>query len=116
MKNKFKAGKLMQKLSINIKEVDFEQKKFVDKVEMAIVASTKSQNNLVDELKQQGKIVASVKVEELYLDKAKTRQAVADFVSTQISDKVVCESIISHIVKALDGACVFKKPPVVRKK
>ena len=106
----------MQKLSINIKEVDFEQKKFVDKVETAIVASTKSQNNLIDEMKEQGKIVASVKVEEIFLDKAKTRQAVADFVSTQVNDKAVADSIISHIVKALDGACVFKKPPVVRKK
>ena len=106
----------MQKLSINIKEVDFEQKKFVDKVETAIVASTKSQNNLIDEMKEQGKIVASVKVEEIFLDKGKTRQAVADFVLTQINDKAVAESIISHIVKALDGACVFKKPPVARKK
>ena len=106
----------MQKLNIKIKEVDFEKKQFVDKVETAIVASTKSQNNLIDYLKEQGKIVASVSVEEIFLDKGKTRQAVADFVETQINDKAVSDSVIAHIVKALDGACVFKKPPVARKK
>lgn len=82
----------------------------------AIVASTKSQNNLIDEMKEQGKNVGTVKVEEIFLDKQATATAVAEMVSKQIKEEEIAKAVCSHIVKALDGACVFKKPPVVRKK
>lgn len=112
----------MQKLSITITTpvaVIKDGKPVVEfnrEIVNAIVASTKSQNNLVDEMKARGQNVGTVKVEELFLDKQATATAVAEMVATQVKDEVVAKAVVSHIVKALDGACVFKKPAVSRKK
>lgn len=112
----------MQKLSISVNTPVAVMKDGKPVVEIkkeivsAVVASTKSQNNLIEEMKEQGKNVGTVKVEEFFLDKQTTANAVAEMVAKQIKEEEIAKAVVSHIVKALDGACVFKKPPVVRKK
>lgn len=81
-----------------------------------IVASTKSYNNLIENLKQENKIPTNSEVVDLFIDKAKTVNLIKDFISKEINDKETAEYVTNHIIKALDGACVFKKPPVVRAK
>lgn len=112
----------MQKLSISVNTPVAIMKDGKPVVEIkretvsAVVASTKSQNNLIEEMKEQGKNVGTVKVEEFFLDKQATANAVAEMVAKQIKEEEIARAVVSHIVKALDGACVFKKPAVVRKK
>lgn len=90
--------------------------KYDVKEETHITASTKSTNNLVDELTKENKKPTDVKVEEIYLDKAKTRQAITELVMSTVADNKIQNSVIEHVMKGLDTACVFKKPPIVRKK
>lgn len=90
--------------------------KFIEKKEVHIVASTKSQNNLIDEMKREGKFANETKVVDLFLDKVNTEKAVAAFVDTINESDEVKSMVVSHIMKALDSACVFKKPPIVRNK
>ena len=77
----------------------------------AVVASTKSQNNLIEEMKRQGQNVGTVKVEDLFLDKKATATAVAEMVENQLEkeSEEVKKAVAYHILKALDGACVFYK-------
>ena len=84
--------------------------------ETHLTASTKSTNNLTEELKQQGIVPTETKVEEFFLNKDETRKIVSEMVEKLNPKKELSEKVVSHIMKALDGACVFKKPPIVRKK
>jgi len=81
-----------------------------------VVASTKSYNNLLEELKKDNKIPTESLVVDLFIDKKETAKAVDALVNAQIADKETAVTVSAHIMKALDGACVFKKPPVIRKK
>lgn len=82
-----------------------------------VVASTKSYNNLIEELKQDNKIATNSIVENIFIDKETTRKAVEAIVNGQIKDDAVtAKAVINHMMSALDKACVFKKPPVVRAK
>lgn len=84
--------------------------------EMHLTASTKSTNNLTDEIKQQGIIPTEIKVEEFFISKDETRKVISEMVEKLNPKKELNGNVVSHIMKALDGACVFKKPPIVRKK
>lgn len=84
--------------------------------ETHLTASTKSTNNLLDELKQLGTVPTETKVEEFFLNKDETRKTISEMVEKLNPKKELNERVIAHIMKALDGACVFKKPPIVRKK
>ena len=112
----------MLKVKLTFRTLDLEktiaEKKEAYKTETAnyLVASTKSYNNLVDDLKQENKIAANSEIKELFLDKAATRNAVTEMVSKAVTDTAYQPLVVEHIMKALDSACVFKKPPVVRKK
>lgn len=112
----------MLKVTLTFKELDLaetlKQGKEVRKVTTSnhIVASTKSYNNLIDDLKHDNKIATESVTEDLFVDKKATEKAVTEFIATQIKEKDTAEYVSNHIMKALDGACVFKKPPVVRKK
>lgn len=112
----------MQKLSISLNTPVAVMKDGKPVVEIkkeivsAVVASTKSQNNLIEEMKEEGKNVGTVKVEEFFLEKQAIATAVAEMVAKQIKEEEIAKAVVSHIIKTLDGACVFKKPPVVRKK
>lgn len=107
----------MQKLSISVNTPVAVMKDGKPVVEIkkeivsAVVASTKSQNNLIDAMKEEGENVGTVKVEELFLDRQATATAVAEMVEKQLAkeSEEVRKAVVSHIVKALDGACVFYK-------
>lgn len=81
-----------------------------------IVASTKSFNNLVDDLKANGKVATKTEEIELFIDKSLTVKALAEFIGTQIKDVETAKYIVNHCIKALDGACLFKKPAIIRSK
>lgn len=113
----------MQKVVIIVKkpvaEIGDDGKAFVRyKVdeETHLTASTKSTNNLVDDLKQLGTVPTETKVEDFFLNKEETYKIISEMVEKLNPKKELNGSVVSHIMKALDGACVFKKPPIVRKK
>lgn len=84
--------------------------------ETHLTASTKSTNNLLDDLKQMGTVPAETKVEDFFLNKEETYKIISEMVEKLNPKKELNGGVVSHIMKALDGACVFKKPPIVRKK
>ena len=112
----------MLKVKLTFRTLDLEKtialKKEQYKVETqnALVASTKSYNNLIDDLKAENKVATNSEITELFLDKAMTEKAIASMVSVAVADVAYQPLVINHIMKALDSACVFKKPPIVRKK
>lgn len=112
----------MLKVKLTFRTLDLEktlaEKKESYKIETAnyLVASTKSYNNLVDDLKADNKVAQESEIKELFLDKANAEKAVAAMVESMVADTVYRPLVTAHIMKALDGACAFKKPPVVRKK
>lgn len=112
----------MIKTEVTIKTLDLEktlaEKKEVYKTETAnyLVASTKSFNNLMKDLKAENKVPSSVKTVELFLDKAEVESTIIDMVHEMVDDSEYAALVINHIMSALDGACIFKRPPVKRKK
>lgn len=112
----------MIKTEVTIKTLDLEKtleaKKEVYKTEIVnyLVASTKSFNNLMKDLKAENKIPSSVETVELFLDKAETEKAVKTLVTNMVKDTEYAPLVVDHIMNALDGACIFKRPPVIRKK
>ena len=103
----------MQKVIITgIKTTKDEQGKTIGAEDFsltAVVASTKSQNNLKAELADQGIAVVKVSATDLFLDKGKTDMVISELVASEISDGAIAEQVYKHIMKALDGACVFYK-------
>lgn len=112
----------MLKVKATIKTLDLEktitERKEVYKTETVhyLVASTKSFNNLMDDLKAENKTPSTAERTDLFLDKAVTEKAVTAMVADMVKDTEYAPLVVAHIMTALDGACVFKKPPVVRKK
>lgn len=85
------------------------------RIDTTIVASTKSLNNLLDEYKQKNETVANVQRKDFFLDKEAVKEAVANMVENLVDDKAIVSDTVDHIIKALDGACVFYRP-IIRKK
>ena len=112
----------MLKVKATTKTLDLAQtlaeKKEIYKTETAsyIVASTKSFNNLIDDLKAANKTPSTMERVDLFLDKVETEKAVTAMVTNMVKDTEYAPLVVAHIMNALDGACVFKKPPIVRKK
>ena len=112
----------MIKVKVTMKTLDLEktlaEKKEVYKTETAnyLVASTKSFNNLIDDLKAENKTPSSAERVDLFLDKVATQTAITAMVENLVKDVEYRPPVITHIMNALDGACVFKKPAVSRKK
>lgn len=112
----------MLKVRFTFKKLDLqktiEQKKEVynTATENFLVASTKSFNNLVDDLKSNNMTPTKTEVRELFIDKAAMESKVTAAVNDLVSDTEYRLFVVAHIMKALDSACVFKKPPIVRKK
>lgn len=105
--------------SINLDET-IKQKKEVynESVTTDIVASTKSFNNLMDDYKIKNQHAYSTSTEDIFLDKAVAKVKLAELIAVthEKLDSVIVRDVIEHCISALDGACVFFKPPVVRKK
>ena len=112
----------MLKVKLTFRTLDLEKtiaaKKEQYKVETqnALVASTKSYNNLIDDLKAENKVATNSEITELFLDKSTTEKAITAMVAQSVADVAYQPLVVEHIIKALDSACVFKKPPIVRKK
>lgn len=112
----------MLKVKATIKTLDLEktiaEKKEIYKTETAnyLVASTKSFNNLMDDLKAANKTPSSAERADLFLDKIAAKDAITAMVETLVKDVDYRPLVVAHIMNALDGACVFKKPAVSRKK
>lgn len=112
----------MLKVKVTTKTLDLEktivEKKEIYKTEIAhyLVASTKSFNNLMDDLKAENKTPSTAERTDLFLDKAVTEKTITAIVADMVKDTEYAPLVVAHIMTALDGACVFKKSPVVRKK
>lgn len=111
----------MVKVSIEVRELNMaatiaqNRPVYDSRVDNTVVASTKSLNNLLDEYKQNNETVANVKRVDYFLDKEEVKKAVVDMVDNLVEDKAIVIDTVEHIMKALDGACVFYRP-IIRKK
>lgn len=103
----------MQKLTLQVTEVT--DKGANDKTITAVVASTKSANNLKDDLAQNRTFVRKCDTETVFIDKTIAEKHVTALVEEGIKDTAIRADIVKHIMTALDGACVFYKPPIKRK-
>lgn len=103
----------MQKLTLNVTELTEKGKQA--KTLVAVVASTKSANNLKDDLAQNDIFVKSCNVENVFIDKSVAEKHITALVEEGIKDAEIRADIIKHIMTSLDGACVFYKPPIKRK-
>lgn len=112
----------MLKVKLTFRKLDLqktiEQKKEVYNTAVGnyLVASTKSFNNLIDDLKADNMTPTKTEVRELFIDKPAMQVKVAEIVKELVSDEEYRVPVVAHIMRALDSACVFKKPPIVRKK
>ena len=79
------------------------------RTDTAVVASTKSLNNLLDDYKLKNESVAKVERKDFFVDRNATEMAIADMVVVLVDDIDVRKEVTDHIMKALDGACLFKK-------
>ena len=110
----------MLKVNIEVRELDMpatiaqNRPVYNVRVDNAVVASTKSLNNLLDEYKAKNETVARVNRVDYFIDKAETEKAVAEMVDKLVDDNTVKYETVEHIMKALDGACVFYRP-IIRK-
>lgn len=100
----------MKKVVIKTKKADFKQGKFIDESVTVVVASTKSQNNVVEELVKSGVIVTEQIEKDIYLDKQKTLDAVNKSIDEQISDIETAECVKKHVASVLNIGCLFVKP------
>lgn len=107
----------MQKLTITTKTADFKAGKFIDETITAVVASTKSQNNLLEELAKAGKIVGTTTVKDFYLDKEKVKTVIENTVNEQLAKETdeTKKATVAHIMDSLNRHCIFYNP-INRKK
>lgn len=114
----------MKKVVATFKALNWERSKTENKpiydvdTEMRVVASTKSENNFVEELTTANKAPTSVVSTEIFFDKSKTAEAIANLTKSMLEgeSEEVKKAVFDHIMKALDGACVFWKDLSRKKK
>ena len=98
----------MKKLTITY--VTFENGERRERTVTEIVASTKSQNNLLEQYSLDEKFVKGKPVEkELFVDAEKTAQALLGAFAG-IGDNATVTALVNHAMRALDGACMFERP------
>lgn len=103
--------------TLNLKKtLETEKEVYEEETVHFLVASTKSFNNLMDDLKAINKTPAKVEKTELFLDREETEREINGMVECLVKDNEYKALVFDHIMNALDGACVFRKPPVIRKK
>lgn len=103
----------MQKLTLQVTEYTDKGKQ--QSTITAVVASTKSANNLKEDLAANDVLVRKCDTETVFIDKAIAEKHVTALVEEGVADKTIRADIVKHIINALDGACVFYKPPIKRK-
>lgn len=87
---------------------DTKQGKIIDGERTAVVASTKSKNVLIDDMKQENCFEKSTTVTEIFVDKTAVENALRDVFAKQHPS--IANELVAHATKALDGACMFKRP------
>ena len=98
----------MKKLTITY--VTFENGTRTQHTVTEIVASTKSQNNLLEQYSIEEKFVKGKPVEqELFVDANKTANALATAFAG-IGDAETQKALVAHAMRALDAACMFERP------
>lgn len=98
----------MKKLTINY--VTFANGKREQHTVTEIVASTKSQNNLIDAYSLAEKfIIGKPQETEIFVDGNETAKALAATFAEMYSDKEIVAALTAHALKALDAACMFKR-------
>ena len=98
----------MKKLTITY--VTFENGARTQHTVTEIVASTKSQNNLLEQYSIEEKFVKGKPVEqEIFVDVEKTAQALLSAFAG-VGDKETVTALVNHAIRALDGACMFERP------
>lgn len=78
------------------------------KTEVHLVASTKSFNNLVDDMKQVGKFPTASKQEEFFLNPKEVEKDLKETIKKHVAPDIV-DKMTDHCMKALLSACVFKR-------
>lgn len=114
----------MKKVIAKFKSLNWEKSKTENKpiydesAEMRVVASTKSENNFVEELTAANKAPISLVSTEFFFDKLKTETAITNLTNSMLEkeSEEVKKAAVDHIMKALDGACVFWKDLSRKKK
>lgn len=96
----------MQEITVITKKVDFEKKQLVKEEIKTVVASTKSQNNFIDELKKKDFIINEIKVKEFYIDRQGLLKAVNDYIDTLKLEQG--QAVKEHIANVLKNGCLFK--------
>ena len=101
----------MQKLKIHIKKADFNLGKYVEEDINKVVASTKSQNNFVEELQSNGHCVISVTANDIFLDRAKTVEVFKAMIKEQCKEESeeTINGILELCCKAFETTCIFDK-------
>lgn len=107
----------MLKCKITTKTPNWETKKMDSVTADYIVASTKSLNNIIESLQELGDTVSKVERSELYLDLSAMDKTLTEAIKVAFpkESEAVQKAIVSHCLKALDGAVCFKRPEVKRK-
>ena len=102
----------MQKLSIKTKTADFKAGKYVDENLTAVVASTKSQNNLLDDLRKSGKVITEVVVKDFFLDKEKVANVISQMCVELLpqESEAIQKATFAHIMDSLNKHCIFYNP------
>lgn len=77
--------------------------------ETFIVVSTKSRNNLVDELTLAGKTPTEIKATDLFLDEKTVTEKVNKIIDELVTDSDENKGIKGHFIKAMNSICLFKK-------
>ena len=114
-RTKVRKGNTMKVLNITTSKANFATGKFERTNSTAVVASTKSENNLLEELRKDIDANITYTVKDLFLDKSKVLDGVNNLVDEQIKDVDIAKAVKEHIAKVLDGGCIFYKP-IIRKK
>ena len=107
----------MQKLTIKTKTADFKQGKYVDETLTAVVASTKSQNNLLDDLRKSGKVVTETAVKDFFFDKEKVAAVISKMCIDLLPNEseAIQKATYAHIMESLNKHCIFYNP-IIRNK
>ena len=102
----------MKRLDITTKIADFKAGKYVEQKTLAVVASTKSENILREEIAKTGAVITECKTKDFFLDKAKTRTAIESLVNEQMGNTSAefNKAVVLHLMESLDRHCVFYNP------
>lgn len=80
-----------------------------------VVASTKTENKLLEELANNGELVVKSAASELFLDRAKVKNALQVIVNEEIKEKELAEKVFEFVCNVLEKGCIFKTV-ITRKK